>query len=82
MEKFYRNLYGDKFDEEAGNEQKLKEMVMNQLLDKYLFLKKAEDMGVKVSGKEFSNTLLCTSTRSSYVLLVVRSRFRCLFGWL
>ena len=57
MEKFYRNLYGDKFDEEMGNEQKLKEMVMNQLLDKYLFLKKAEDMGLKVSGKEFDEFL-------------------------
>ena len=57
MEKFYRNLYGDKFDEEAGSQQKLKEMVMSQLLDKYLFLKKAEDMGVKVSSKEFGEFL-------------------------
>ncbi len=57
MEKFYRNLYGDKFDEEAGSQQKLKEMVMNQLLDKYLFLKKADDMGVKVSSKEFDEFL-------------------------
>jgi hypothetical protein len=57
MEKFYRNLYGDKFDEATGSQQKLKEMVMSQLLDKYLFLKKAEDMGVKVSGKEFDEFL-------------------------
>jgi hypothetical protein len=57
MEKFFRSLYGDKFDEEAGSQQKLKEMVMNQLLDKYLFLKKAEDMGVKVSGREFGEFL-------------------------
>ncbi len=57
MEKYYRSLYGDKFDEETGSQQKLKEMVMGQLLDKYLFLKKAEDMGVKVSGKEFDEFL-------------------------
>ncbi len=57
MEKFYRKLYGDKFDEEAGSQQKLKEMVMNQLLDKYLLLEKAEDMGLKVSGKEFGEFL-------------------------
>jgi len=32
-------------------------MVMSQLLDKYLFLKKAADMGVKISGKEFGEFL-------------------------
>ncbi len=57
MEKYFRDLYGSKFDEETGNQQKLKEMVMGRLVDKYLFLKKADDMGVKVSGKEFDEFL-------------------------
>jgi peptidyl-prolyl cis-trans isomerase D len=50
---YYRMLYRDKFDDDMKKELKLKEKVMDQLVDKYLFLKKAEDMGLKVSDKEF-----------------------------
>jgi parvulin-like peptidyl-prolyl isomerase len=57
MEDFYRRLYGDKFDEEMRNQLKLKEMVMNQLVDRYLLLTEAEDMGVRVSRKEFAEYL-------------------------
>lgn len=46
----YRRLYGDKFDEKA---MRLREMVMNQLVDKHLLLRKAQDMGLTVSDKEF-----------------------------
>lgn len=53
LENFYRNLYRDKFDEETRNQLKLKEAAMDQLVDKYLFLKKADDMGVRVSEREF-----------------------------
>ena len=53
MEKLYRNTYGDKFEEAMGGEQRLKEMAIGQLTDKYLFLKKAADMGLKVTNREF-----------------------------
>ncbi len=50
----YRSLYRDKFDEKAMG---LREMVMNQLVDRYVFLKKAEDLGLSVSDKEFMDGL-------------------------
>ena len=50
----YRNLYRDKFDEKAMG---LREMVMNQLVDRYVLLKKAEDLGLSVSDKEFMDGL-------------------------
>ncbi len=53
IEAFYRNLYRDKFDEETKNQLKLKEETMSQLVDKYLFLKAADDMGIRVSDREF-----------------------------
>ncbi len=53
----YRALYRDKFDEEMKNELKLKDMVIDQLVDKYLMLKQADDMGIKVTDKEFSEYL-------------------------
>jgi peptidyl-prolyl cis-trans isomerase D len=53
-EDYYRMIYKDKFDEAAKDQLKLKETVMNQLVDKYLFLKEASDMGVKVSDREFN----------------------------
>ena len=57
MENFYRNLYKDKFDEDMKNQLKLKEAVMGQLVDRYLFLTTAEEMGVRVSDKEFTEYL-------------------------
>ncbi len=57
MEKVYRNLYGDKFEEAMGGEQRLKEMAVAQLVDKYLYLKKASDMGLKVTNREFADFL-------------------------
>ncbi len=50
----YRKLYQDKFDEKAMG---LREMVMNQLVDKYVLLKKAEDLGLSVSDREFTESL-------------------------
>ena len=58
VEAFYRNLYKDKFDEETRSQLKLKEETMNQLIDKYLFLKAADDMGIRVSDREFKAYLL------------------------
>jgi len=54
MENYYRMMYKDKFDEETKDQLKLKETVMNQLVDKYLLLKEAGDMGVRVSDDEFT----------------------------
>jgi parvulin-like peptidyl-prolyl isomerase len=51
---YYRTLYRDKFDENMMRELKLKERVMDQLVDKYLLLKKAEEMGIRISDREFS----------------------------
>jgi hypothetical protein len=60
-EDYYRLLYKDKFDETTRNELKLKETVMNQLVDKYLLLTKAHDMGLSVSEKEIADSLLAVS---------------------
>ncbi len=56
-EEYFRMLYRDKFDETARNELKLKETVMNQLVDKYLLLTKAEEMGLTVSEREIADSL-------------------------
>ncbi len=53
LENFYRNLYRDKFDDETRSQLKLKEATMGQLVDKYLMLTKADDMGIRISDKEF-----------------------------
>ena len=45
----YRNLYRDKFDEKAMG---LREMVMNQLVDRYVLLKKAEDLAGDRAAKK------------------------------
>ena len=50
---FYRNVYKDKFDENMVNSLKLKEKVMDQLVQKYLLLTKAEEARVRVSDREF-----------------------------
>lgn len=54
---FYRTIYRDKFDENLLKELKLKEQVMNQLVDKYLILTKAREMGLSVSDQEFTDHL-------------------------
>jgi hypothetical protein len=56
-ENYYRMLYRDKFDEATRNELKLKETVMDQLVDKYLLLTKAQDMGLSVSEREIAESL-------------------------
>ena len=54
---FYRTIYRDKFDENLLKELKLKEQVMNQLVDKYLILTKAREIGLSVSDQEFTDHL-------------------------
>lgn len=49
----YRMIYKDKLDENVLREIKLKEKAMNELVDKYLLVIKAKEIGVSVSDKEF-----------------------------
>ncbi len=53
----YRALYRDKFDDEMKNELKLKDKVIDALVDRYLMLKQADDMGIRVTDKEYSEFL-------------------------
>ena len=54
MASTYRRAYGDKFDEKAMG---LKETVMNQLVDKYVLLEKAQGLGLSTSDREFMEGL-------------------------
>lgn len=50
----YRTLYADRFDENVLNGLKLKEKAIDQIVDKYLLLQKARELGIGVSDREFS----------------------------
>jgi len=50
----YRQLYKDKFDENLMKELKIKEKVMDDIINKHILLLKAADLGVKVSDAEFN----------------------------
>jgi parvulin-like peptidyl-prolyl isomerase len=54
---FYRMIYRDQLDEKMMAELSLKEKAMDQLVDKYLILMKADEMNVRVSDKEFTEHL-------------------------
>jgi hypothetical protein len=58
MEKTYRAMFKDRFDEMARNELNLKEMALNQMIEKYLMLTKASKLGISVSDKEIEDNLL------------------------
>jgi hypothetical protein len=51
---FYKMIYREQLDEKMMAQLKLKESAMNQLVDKYLILLKADEMGVRVSDREFT----------------------------
>ncbi|MCX5813259.1 MAG: peptidylprolyl isomerase [Proteobacteria bacterium] len=50
----YRLIYKDKLDENLLKELKIKEKVMDEIINKHLLLLKAKDMGIKVSDAEFN----------------------------
>jgi peptidyl-prolyl cis-trans isomerase D len=54
---FYRMIYREQLDEKMMAQLKLKESVMNQLVDKYLMLVEAGVMDVRVSDREFTEHL-------------------------
>ncbi|MCX5807336.1 MAG: SurA N-terminal domain-containing protein [Proteobacteria bacterium] len=49
----YRLMYKDKLDENLLKELKIKEKVMDEIINRHLLLLKAKDMGIKVSDVEF-----------------------------
>jgi peptidyl-prolyl cis-trans isomerase D len=57
MMNFYRMLYKEKFDENVVKELKLREKAMDQLVDQYILLLKAKEMGLKVTDREFADYL-------------------------
>jgi parvulin-like peptidyl-prolyl isomerase len=52
-----RMVYKDKLDENVLRELKLKEKAMDALIDRYILLKNAEDIGMTVSDREFTEYL-------------------------
>ncbi len=52
---FYKMIYREQLDEKMMAQLKLKEGAMNQLVDKYLILLKADEMGVRVSDRELTD---------------------------
>jgi parvulin-like peptidyl-prolyl isomerase len=50
----YRFMYKDKLDENLLKDLKIKEKVMDEIINKHLLLLKAKDMGIKVSDVEFN----------------------------
>lgn len=54
--KLYRNLYREKF-EAMVKELNLREQAMNQIINRYLLLQKAEELGLTVGEKEFTDYL-------------------------
>ena len=53
----YRMIYKDKLDENVLRDLKLKEKTMNELVDKYVLMVNAKEIGVSVSDKEFKEYL-------------------------
>ena len=54
---FYRMIYRERLDDKMLAELKLKEQAMNQLVERYLLLVKANELNVRVSDREFSEYL-------------------------
>ncbi|MCX5803059.1 MAG: SurA N-terminal domain-containing protein [Proteobacteria bacterium] len=51
----YRMIYKDKFDENVVKELKLKEKAMDEIIDRYVLIKKAKELGITTSEEEFIN---------------------------
>jgi len=53
----YRNIFKERFDEKLVKTLKLREAAMNDLVDRYLLIQKARELGMSVSDKEFRDRL-------------------------
>jgi peptidyl-prolyl cis-trans isomerase D len=54
MESYYRMLLKGQLDEATRNELKLKDTALDKIVDKYLLLTKAKELGIGVSEKEIA----------------------------
>lgn len=54
---FYRMIYRERLDDRMLGELKLKEQAMNQLVERYLLIGKAQELNLKISDKEFTEYL-------------------------
>lgn len=55
--RFYREIYKDKFDEKMEKELNLKENVLNSMIDDYVLLIAAKEIGLKVSDQELQEAI-------------------------
>jgi len=55
--KMYRTIYREKLDENLLRELNLKEKVMNEIVDKYILIIKAKELGISVSDNEYREHL-------------------------
>ncbi len=53
----YRSILKDKFDEKTVKQLKIKERTMDDIVERYLLLDQAKELGLKVSDEEFNNFL-------------------------
>jgi len=53
----YRTIYREKLDENLLRELNLKERVMNEIVDKYILIMNAKQLGISVSDKEYREHL-------------------------
>lgn len=55
---FYRQIYGGQFDQEMENKLKLKETVLNGLIEERVLLIAARQSGIKVTDKELQDAII------------------------
>lgn len=55
---FYRQIYGGQFDQEMENKIKLKEVVLNGLIEERVLLIAAREYGIKVTDQELQNAII------------------------
>ncbi len=55
--RFYREIYKDKFDEEAEKKMNLKENVLNSMINERVLLVAAKEAGVTVSDEELQDSI-------------------------
>jgi len=55
--KFYRDVYKEKFDEEMQNKLKLKDLVLNSLIESKVLLAAAKSNGITVSDEELNDAI-------------------------
>lgn len=57
IEDMYKMIFKEKYDEKVAKEMKLKDKVLDQIVNSYLLMIAADEMGVKVGDDEFAEFL-------------------------